>query len=93
MVVPLVSFGPMTCAYRQVVGRKRGIGIQREAGLYDARLRQERVSFVHIDEIGDPQTCRFPQGRVHAVEIQVALFPLGKFHVAHGFERHAHQNI
>ena len=78
---------------RLVVGRERRIGFEREARLHDARLRQARVSFIDIDEIGDPQTCGFAERRIHSVEIQVTLISFGEFHVTHGFERHAHQDI
>ena len=51
------------------------------------------VSFIDIDEIGDPQACGFAKHRVHAVEIQVALIAFGEFHVTHGLEGHAHQDV
>ncbi len=78
---------------RLIVGRERGIGFQGQARLDDAWLWQKCVSFINIDEIGDPQTCGFPQHRVHTVEVEVAPIAFRKFHVSHSFEGHANQEI
>jgi len=66
---------------------------ERDASRDDSRFRKAKITFVGFDEIGDPKRCGAWEQVVDAREVEIAGPTLGKINIAHGFERHANEQM
>jgi len=57
------------------------------------RIRKKRIAFVDFEETRDPQFSRAGKQSIGALDVEIARTPLGKDYVAHGFERHANEQM
>jgi hypothetical protein len=71
-------------------GGEGAVGLERYAGGDQAWTRQPLVAFVELDLVAEPERRGIAQGCIDAAEVEEAAAALRHVDVAHGFERHAH---